>query len=211
MVQLHLLQLTWLNLLTELKADSLAGKAVFTELVVAYTQPARHYHNLRHIQELLDWAELVQQTTECLPVIKLAAWFHDYIYDPQAQDNEIKSAIYAEEALFQLGVAPDIILGVKQIILSTEHHQPLIDSIDNLIFLDLDLAILGASSERYLQYAASIRQEYNWLSDREYDQGRKRVLTNFLAREKIYYTDYFRQKLAHQAKVNLAREIELYS
>jgi predicted metal-dependent HD superfamily phosphohydrolase len=210
MVQINLLQLAWLNLLTELKADSLAGKAVFTELVAAYDQPVRHYHNLHHIQELLNWAELVRQTAECIPVIKLAAWFHDYSYDPQAQDNEIKSAIYAEETLFQLGVAPDIILRVKQIILSTEHHQSLIDSIDNLIFLDLDLAILGTSSERYFQYAASIRQEYNWLSDREYYQGRKRVLTNFLAREKIYYTDYFYQKLEYQAKVNLAREIELY-
>jgi predicted metal-dependent HD superfamily phosphohydrolase len=210
-VKINLLQLDWLNLLTELKADLSRGEAVFTKLVEAYSEPGRYYHNLHHIQELLNLAESLQNTTEYWPVIKLTTWFHEYVYDSQAQDNEIRSAISAEETLTQLGVAPDIIHMVKQIILSTQKHRPLINSVDNLIFLDLDLAILGTSDERYFQYAKQIRQEYSWLCDCNFYQGRKRVLTNFLAREKIYYTDYFYQKLEHQARINLAKEITLYS
>ena len=106
-----------------------------------------------------------------MPVIQLAAWFHDYVYDPQAKDNEVQSAVYAQKAIEQLNVNPDIIKSVKQIILSTQKHQPLIDSIDNLIFLDVDLAILGTSSKQYFQYANAIRQEYIWLSDRDYRTG----------------------------------------
>jgi predicted metal-dependent HD superfamily phosphohydrolase len=210
-VKINLLQLNWLNLLTELKADFSRGEAVFTKLVVAYSEPGRYYHNLHHIQELLDLAESLQNITGYLPVIKFTTWFHDYIYNSQAQDNEIRSAIYAEETLTQLGVTPDIIHSVKQIILSTQKHRPLINSVDNLIFLDLDLAILGATEERYVDYAQKIRQEYSWLCDCHFGQGRKRVLTNFLAREKIYYTDYFYQRLEHQARINLAKEITLYS
>ena len=209
MANIDWLKLNWLNLLTELNADLLRGEAVFRDLVEAHSDSARHYHNLNHVRDLLSLAESVREVAESSSTIELAAWFHDYVYDSQRQDNEIKSAIYAEETLTRLNVAPDIIQTVKQIILSTQKHQPLIGSIYNLIFLDLDLSILGTSSDRYFEYAAVIRKEYSWLSDRDYQQGRKQVLNSFLARTKIYYTDYFYQSMEQQAIANLAKEIEL--
>lgn len=198
-------------MLTELAADLSAAETVFAELVTAYGDPTRHYHNLEHIQDLLNGAESVQNLAESMPVIKLAIWFHDYIYDPQAQDNELKSAIYAEQVLTQLNVDSQIIQLVKQIILSTQKHQPLVNTVDNLILLDLDLAILGTSSDRYQQYVTLIRQEYSWLSDRDFYQGRKRVLQNFLTRTRIYYTDYFYQQLEPQARTNITEEVGLYA
>ena len=72
------------------------------------------------------------------------------------------------------------------------------------------LAILGTSSEGYLKYAKAIRLKYSWLCDRNYQQGRKQLLNNFLVRERIYYTDYFYQKLELQTRENLKAEIELY-
>ena len=202
MANLNWLKLNWLNLLTELNTDLLRGEVVFKNLVEAHSDSARHYHNLNHVRDLLSWAE-------SSPTIELAAWFHDYVYDSRRQDNEIKSAIYAEETLTRLNIAPDIIQTVKQIILSTQKHQPLIGSIDNLIFLDLDLGILGALSDRYFKYATAIRKEYSWLSDRDYQRGRKQVLNSFLARTNIYYTDYFYHSREQQARVNLAQEIEI--
>ena len=111
------LKSNWLNLLTELNADLLAGEAVFKDLVEAHSDSARHYHNLNHVGDLLIWIESVH-SAESLPTIELAAWFHDYVYDSRRQDNEIKSAICAEETLTRLNVAPDIIQTVKQIILA---------------------------------------------------------------------------------------------
>ena len=49
----------------------------------------------------------------------------------------------------------------------------------NLIFLDLDLAIIGTEPNKYLEYAKAIRKEYRWLGDRDYQRGRIKVLTNF--------------------------------
>ena len=202
------LKSNWLNLLTLLNADLPEGTAVFKNLVEAHSDSARHYHNLNHVGDLLRLAESVRSIAESSPTIELATWFHDYVYNSQRQDNEIKSAIYAEEILTRLNIEPDIVQAVIQIILSTQKHQPLTESIDNLIFLDLDLAILAASSDRYFKYAAAIRKEYSWLSVRDYQQGRKQVLNTFLARTKIYYTDYFERRWEQQARANLAREIE---
>ena len=205
------LKSNWLNLLTELNADLYKGEAVFEDLVKAHSDSARHYHNLNHVADLLRLIESVRAIAESSPTIELTAWFHDYIYDSRRQDNEIKSAICSEEILTRLNVAPDIVQTVKQIILSTRKHQPLTNSIDNLIFLDLDLAILGVSSDRYFEYATAIRKEYSWFSDRNYQKGRKQVLNTFLTRSKIYYTDYFYQTREQQARANLAREIGLLS
>jgi predicted metal-dependent HD superfamily phosphohydrolase len=208
-MNLSWLKSNWFSLLAELNVERLLGNEVFADLIQTYYSPNRHYHNLHHIQHLLSLSKSIAEGDR-LSVIQLSAWFHDYIYDPKAKDNEIKSAIYAAETLLQLNIPPDIIQSVKQIILSTQKHQPLIDSADNLIFLDLDLAILGTKPNNYLKYAQAIRQEYSWLGDRDYQRGRKQVLTSFLARERIYYTDYFYQKLELTARENLVTEIELY-
>jgi predicted metal-dependent HD superfamily phosphohydrolase len=209
-MNLSWLKSNWFSLLAELNVDRSLGNEVFADLIQTYYSPNRHHHNLHHIQHLLSLSKSIAEKSDRLSVIQLSAWFHDYIYDSKAKDNEIKSAIYAAETLIQLNIPPDIIQSVKQIILSTQKHQPLIDSVDNLIFLDLDLAILGTKPNSYLKYAQAIRQEYSWLGDRDYQRGRKQVLTSFLARERIYYTDYFYQKLELTARENLVAEIELY-
>ena len=205
------LKYSWYILLQKIQADSQLGEVIFVDLVNAYSHPTRHYHNLEHIQHLLNLSEKVREISDNLAILQFSAWFHDYVYDSQAKDNEFKSAIYAEKTLNTLNVSPDIIQLVKQIILSTQKHEPLTDNIDNLIFLDADLSILGASSDKYLKYAQAIRQEYSWLSNGDYQQGRKQILANFLARERIYYTDYFYQQLEMQARNNLESEIELYT
>ncbi|MEO0686684.1 MAG: hypothetical protein AAFY76_16995, partial [Cyanobacteria bacterium J06649_11] len=207
MANIAFLRANWLNLLDKLNADLSIGRAIWTDLVAAHSVSTRHYHNLEHVRDLLNLT-LAQPVVSSLTTLELVAWFHVYIYEPQQQDNEINSAIAATTALTRLKVSPSTIKTVKQIILSTQKHEPLIEGIDNLIFLDLDLAILGTSTARYQKYAAAIRKEYSWLSNHDYQQGRKRVLSNFLNRNNIYYTDYFYQNREAQARVNLAREIE---
>ena len=205
------LQSSWYSLLQKIQADSQLGEVIFVDLVNAYSHLTRHYHNLKHIQYLLNLSEQVRDISNNFAVLQFSTWFHDYVYNPQAKDNESKSAVYTEKAMNNLNVSPDIIQFVKQIIISTKKHEPLIDNIDNLLFLDADLSILGASPDNYLKYAQAIRKEYIWLRDRDYQQGRKQVLANFLARERVYYTDYFYQYLEVQARANLEAEIELYA
>ena len=201
------LKTNWSNLLTTLQVDKRRGEVIFKSLVDAYSDRDRHYHNLQHIQHLLDLLIKVKGSCQYFSGLQLATWFHDYIYIPQAKDNELQSALYAEEVLRELNLSQSAIESVKQIIISTQKHQPLMQGIDNLIFLDVDLAILGETGDRYQKYARQIRKEYRHLSDRDYQKGRKQVLANFLSRPRIYYTDYFYQKLEQQARGNIQVEL----
>ena len=201
------LRLSWFNLLDRSSAQTKLGDKIFTSLINSYCDRTRSYHNLNHIYDILNSIEQVKSITEDLNVLQFSAWFHDRIYNPQSSDNESKSAVCAVKALEQLNIDRRVIEVVEQIILSTKNHQPLIDSIDRLLFLDIDLAILGTTPNKYQKYTQAIRQEYNHLSDRDYQIGRKKVLTQFLNRERIYYTDYFCQRLETAARKNLQTEI----
>ena len=153
--------------------------------------------------------KLVKNIAHNTQILQLSAWFHDCIYNPQAKDNEVISAINAEKVLSKLNIDSEIIYITAQIIRSTQNHQPLIAGVDNLIFLDTDLAILGTTQKQYLQYARAIRQEYRHLGDRDYRQGRTKILTQFLVKPRIYYTDYFYYQLETTARNNIQTEIKL--
>ena len=198
----------WFDLLKQLQVDPNLGESIFANLIKAYSSTARHYHNLHHLQHILNSLSEVRELIINFPALQLCAWFHDYVYDPQAIDNEMESAITAERILSRLRINFDTVRLVQQIILSTRKHEPFLEETDNLIFLDVDLSILGTSPDRYLAYSHAIRQEYGHLSDRDYREGRIQVLTQFLAREKIYYTDYFYQQLESTARKNLQTEID---
>ncbi|MFM2312966.1 MAG: hypothetical protein RLZZ04_2242 [Cyanobacteriota bacterium] len=206
-IRISQLKSSWFDLLSESSAALDFGNQIFVDLVNGYSNPVRHYHNLEHIERILSLLEEAKDTLSNPHELKFSAWFHDYIYHPQAKDNEIKSAAYAKKVLRKLNIDPETIQSVTQIILSTQNHQPLRAGIDNLIFLDVDLAILGTTPDQYLQYAQGIRKEYDYLSDRDYQQGRTKVLTQFFARNRIYYTEYFYQRLECSARNNLQTEI----
>jgi predicted metal-dependent HD superfamily phosphohydrolase len=180
---------------------------VFQILVTAYTKPDRHYHNLNHIYYFLDIIERFNNLLQDPISTTLAAWFHDFIYDPQASDNEWQSAKAAGELLPNIGIASESIDRVQQLIVATQGHQIDTNDADRCIFLDADLAILGTDPVRYQAYARAIRLEYNWVSDASYQTGRVRVLESFLQRDRLYYTDLLFDELESLARSNLQQEI----
>ncbi|MBD2593315.1 hypothetical protein H6G74_03105 [Nostoc spongiaeforme FACHB-130] len=183
----------------------------FTQLFEAYNTPGRYYHTLQHINDVLHNIQALQAYTQNLPVVQLAAWFHDVVYDSQAPDNEVKSAEYASQVLTYLAIPLNQIITVQRLILNTKHHQAAIDDIDSQILLDADLAILAADPVDYQKYAHAIRQEYAWVTETAYIQGRKQVLEKFLQRQRIYFTPLMFEVAEASARANLQAEIHSLS
>jgi predicted metal-dependent HD superfamily phosphohydrolase len=202
----------WQQTLAILGADATIGQQHFVDLVSAYSRADRCYHNLNHINQVLQTIQTLQALAHNEVALQLAAWFHDVIYDPQAIDNEAQSALYAERVLLSL-TAPatsktTLITTIKQLILATKNHEVNPKNIDNCIFLDADLAILGTTEKQYWKYAKAIRKEYAWVSDADYSQGRRRVLASFLQRDRLYATESIWQTHELSARRNLQAEID---
>jgi predicted metal-dependent HD superfamily phosphohydrolase len=136
----------------------------------------------------------------------LAIWFHDAVYDPKRQDNELKSS-----QLWALKMAPflpnEAIKWGKMAILATIAHYPNSDP-DIQLFLDLDLASLGESWETFQTNTEHIRQEYSHVSDDDFRKGRADFLTEFLKRPRLYGTEYWHNRLEEQARDNIKKAIK---
>lgn len=175
----------------------------------AYAEPHRHYHTMNHINQFHFVIHKIANLLNSELAFVLAALYHDIIYDPQKKDNELQSAMYAKQALQKLKLPEDIITKVYNMILATIDHKYANDS-DTNYFLDTDLIILGSDSLEYQQYAVNIRKEYAIYDEESYKKGRIEVLSKILFQPHIFKTEFFRNTLEQQARINLTKEIEMH-
>ncbi|MDJ0799558.1 MAG: hypothetical protein QNJ51_22540 [Calothrix sp. MO_167.B12] len=203
-----ILFIEWQHLLQPFSVKAVVIQETFQLLVTAYSSPERQYHTLSHIHHVLTTINSLQKYTQNLSVVKLAAWFHDVVYDTRARDNEERSADYAQKLLSSWGIPATITNMVSRLVLNTKNHQADIEDIDSQVLLDADLGILAAHPEEYQRYAQAIRQEYGWMSGIDYILGRQRVLEQFLQRQQIYFTPLMFEQCENSARANIQAEIQ---
>lgn len=179
---------------------------LMTLILEHYSESHRHYHTLQHLKECLFLSEKFSDLSENSFIVEIALWFHDAIYDIKMSNNEERSAAFAAIELKQRGIAPEIIQRISQLILITQHSaQP--QTSDEMILTDIDLAILGATNSRFIQYEQQVRREYDWVPESVYQVKRREVLEGFLSRDCIYNTPTFRDIYEHRARINLLNSI----
>jgi predicted metal-dependent HD superfamily phosphohydrolase len=183
-----------------------ADAALFDELQGRYAEPWRAYHTAEHVHECLSQFDAVRALCQRPAEVEMAIWFHDAIYEPRRADNETRSAEWALATLAAAGVAMPVRQRVYALILATAHDAAP-QTVDEGILVDIDLAILGASPARFDQYEAQIRHEYRWVPELVFRNRRAELLGKFLARARIYTTDYFYTRLESAARENLNRSL----
>ncbi|EOQ64979.1 hypothetical protein F935_00635 [Acinetobacter calcoaceticus ANC 3811] len=176
-------------------------------LIAAYSEKQRAYHTVQHIYECLNLLESIRSELNDPYAVALALWFHDVIYDPQAKDNELKSAELFEQCMAQ-DLPVNTVQKIKRWILATQKHIST-DETDLQFLLDIDLAILAAAPERFMQYEQQIQQEYAWVNPEVYLIKRKEVLAHFYQSEPLYQTTYFQKNFELNAKQNLKSTLGL--
>lgn len=203
------LEQNWARLLDRYRVAPIAGEPVFRLLVAAYSAPDRYHHNLDHLAEMFGVVAQLTALTDDPAAVQLAVWFHDAVYDPRAKDNEARSADLAVSVLGLVGVPRSELDRITRLIAATAHLDdfPPPEDPETAVLLDADLAVLGASGERYQQYAAAIRREYAWVPDPEYRKARAKVLENFLSRPRIFWTDLMHQEAEGPARANIEAEL----
>jgi predicted metal-dependent HD superfamily phosphohydrolase len=138
--------------------------------------------------------------------VQLALWFHDAIYDTHNPHNEDESAKLAVGVLTDAGATTSLRDSIRSMILATK-HKAAPDSPDAALTVDIDLSILGSSATRFDEYEAQVRYEYGWVPEEAFREGRAKILREFLARPRIYSTDFFCDRLEVTARANLQRSL----
>lgn len=201
------------------------SNGIWNDIQNAYSEPHRHYHTLKHIEDVLNLVDeisssyqysscLKDNVTDCL--IRLAAFFHDFEYDILNGSRSVQnSGIYAYNACLRLGLSKELSLEVQELVMITENHEFKAElqstCIIQEILIDSDMAILGSNRESYLEYAANIRKEYlTKYTPEEFRIGRIQFLLGQIGKP-IYYTDWGKTHYQETAQENMKYETYLLS
>jgi predicted metal-dependent HD superfamily phosphohydrolase len=155
---------------------------VVAELRRRYQEPHRAYHDDAHVG-LLWLRHLLHGGDPGDRDLALAILFHDVVYDPQAQDNEDRSAALLAE------LVPGDTAWAQAAIRATADHLGYAGTdcrVQRL--LDLDLTPLAESPEVFARNTAFLRREYAAVEEARWREGRSAVLARFLAAPRIFRT-----------------------
>jgi predicted metal-dependent HD superfamily phosphohydrolase len=177
------------------------------ELLAAYGDPERGYHDTRHLAEVLERLDELAAAGvayERRPV-RLAAWFHDGVYDGRAGAEE-RSAQWAERSLAGLVPQPEI-AEVVRLVRLTEQHRPEEGDRNGSALSDADLAVLAAPLERYRRYVLDVRREYSSVPDDDFRRGRAAVLRALVEQDRLFRTTHALARWEAAARRNVADEL----
>lgn len=199
----------WFRFWNEIDAQD-DRTVMWNNIVSRYGEDHRAYHNLTHITQSLRMFDQVRHLAEDPLAVEMAIWYHDIKYDPQRNDNEAGSAKFARAAARKMGLDDEFGETVADLIenatLSGTHWTP-----DTWLLRDIDFSILGQQPQIYKRYAQGIREEYGYVEDQAYHEGRTKVLQAILGSKplgRIFMNGYFRDNFEIAAKTNVQAEIE---
>lgn len=182
------------------------------DLLRRYSEPHRRYHTVDHLARVLEWIDRLKVGSHDLYSVRLAAWFHDAIYQLKGAEltNEEASARLANRELSRRGLEQEELNEISRLVRLTETHHPGPNDKSGELLCDADLAILGSDREEYQRYRDDVRAEYPAVDDHDFAVGRLAVLQRFGGRN-IFRTTAGR-RLNDAAQSNLEGEaLELIS
>jgi predicted metal-dependent HD superfamily phosphohydrolase len=193
---------------------ALAGtqtRHIGAELDARYAEPHRRYHTRAHLTAVLDLVDELAGHAAEPDAVRLAAWFHDAVYDPERADNEDRSARLAARMLADTDLSRETVAEVVRLVQLTQTHAPEPGDRNGEVLCDADLSILGSDPERYAAYASAVREEYGFVPDEFFKAGRAEVLQSLLVLPALFHTPAARERFEQRARHNIETELLLLS
>jgi predicted metal-dependent HD superfamily phosphohydrolase len=174
-------------------------------LLQRWQEPHRHYHDIRHLFQMLG-ALTMLSPAGVPPELRLAAWFHDAVYEGVSGQDEAASADLARVELAAVDTPPDLVEEVFRLVMLTVEHRPDAEDSAGVLLVDADLSILGQAPGRYQMYVRDVRAEHPRRSDTEFGMARLGVVRALLSAETLYGSGPARRLWLDQAQFNLTSE-----
>lgn len=169
-------------------------RAAGERLIEEWSTPDRHFHNLKHVIDMLARVDELADATHNPDVMRVAAWYHGYVFSSTREEtykrnggeDEVASAAYAAKDLHGLGVPDAVTDRVCALILNLKRHNLAHDDIDALALNDADLGTLAVNPQQYKRYRELVREEYAHIPDERYLRGRATIISKLLSRETLF-------------------------
>ncbi|WP_432932414.1 HD domain-containing protein [Microbispora sp. CA-135349] len=184
-----------------------AGRALAAELAARWAEPHRRYHTTDHLRVVLAAVEPLAAQAADADAVRLAAWFHDAVYDGRPGWDEERSAQLAQARLPACGLPAGQVREVARLVRLTAGHAYEPGDMNAAVLCDADLAILAAPPAAYAAYARAVREEYRHVPDAAFRAGRAGVLRELLAKPRLFGTAVGRDLWELPARENAVAEL----
>ncbi|MCC5579442.1 metal-dependent phosphohydrolase [Microtetraspora sp. AC03309] len=188
-------------------APSPCADALRAELIARWAEPHRRYHTTAHLDAVLAAVEPLAGHADDPGAVRLAAWFHDAVYDGRPGWDEERSAQLAQARLAACGAPDDLVREVARLVRVTSAHAYEPGDANAAVLCDADLSVLGGAWPGYTAYANAVREEYRDVPDALFRAGRSHVLRQLLEHPHLYGTATGRALWEARARENIAREL----
>ncbi len=161
-------------------ADRLKTSGFSDSVLNRYQEPHRFYHTTLHLLDVVNQLLKMEGFDEEL---FLAAVYHDAVYDPQANDNEERSAkLFLEEAK-NTKLSKEEKDRIYQLILDTKTHKASTEK--SKLLIKADLNILEQPLDKLIEYEHQIFKEYQFVDYTIYQPKRIEVLKSLNTNGKL--------------------------
>lgn len=185
---------------------------IFDKIMKAYNNAARGHHGVQHIAESLHAAK--RHKLSLKKDFVAAILFHDIVYEPDryapgydGPSNEEESARLCCDTLYNAGLKGAVIERTSNLIRMTEKHIVPEKDFEAALFVDIDMSVLGADTDRYKIYAHGKAKEFlQVFTCDQYIAGRTKFLESQSLKETIFLTPQYKA-LNIPARENMAWEM----
>ncbi|WP_309135332.1 hypothetical protein [Cellulomonas sp.] len=185
------------------------------DLLDRWSRPERHFHNVRHLVDVLARVDELDEEAHEPDLVRLAAWYHGAVFDSAERkayankggEDEAASARLAREQLTALGVPERRVQRIADLVSALVRHAPDRQDIDCAVLCDADLAMLATEPQRYKAYLKDVRAEYAHLPLEDYLRARARILRKLLARPSLFVSP-LAQPWEEPARQNVSAELQ---
>lgn len=188
-------------------------EATGERLLTRWQEPGRHFHNLRHLADVLAKVDELSPEAHRPHLVQLAAWYHGVVFSAAGEaayarkggEDARASSELAHSELLALGIAEEDAKRVRELVIELSRHAADPSDMDAAVLCDADLAVLASEPQRYRTYLEDVRREYAHIPERDFLEARSAIVAKLLARPSVFVTP-----LAHpweeSARQNLGAE-----
>jgi pantetheine-phosphate adenylyltransferase len=145
-----------------------------------YEEHHRYYHTTTH---LLDVVLQLSKLDNFDDELFLAAVYHDAVYDPQANDNEERSAALFLVEAKSASLNKLQMDSINRLILDTKTHKP--SSEKSQLLIKADLSILDQPLSKLIEYEHQIFKEFQFVDYKVYQPKRIEILNQLNVNGKL--------------------------
>lgn len=177
---------------------------VCAEFIKLWSTPNRHFHDIRHLCDVLTRIDMLSSEAHNVDAVRLAAWAHGCVFNSSDQqayvhqggEDRAESARVSAELFEKIGIPSEVVQQISKLILDMRKHPlPTLESrvvvgqdLDLLVLVDAHLGFLASQPQKYRDYVDGMRAEYSHLPLEDFANARLAVVNSLLDRKRLFST-----------------------